>query len=106
MKAHPHPHPHPHHCKILRPPRPLGGLILITFHDLNKIRKNILKIARVETSKQQADIFTKPVTFTILEPLRKEIMGWLSLFKPKAKIEENDYANLCFLANILTLADC
>ena len=81
--------------------------IAIKYHFFKEsVKKNILKIARVETSKQQADIFTKPVTFTILEPLRKEIMGWLSLFKPKAKIEENDYANLCFLANILTLADC
>lgn len=65
--------------------------IAIKYHFFREaVRKGILRIKRVETKNQLADIFTKPVPQTTLEPLRKEIMGWLSLFHVRSMDVENE----------------
>jgi hypothetical protein len=75
--------------------------IAIKYHFFRTaVKRNILRITRVETSKQQADIFTKPVPLSTLEPLRKEIMGWLTMFKIFRQDEENTYEPICNLAQI------
>ena len=66
------------------------------------VKQGFLKITRVDTSEQLADILTKAVPLPILRTLRPGIIGWLSMFKrkhqPKRKAEEFTWA--CFLAEI------
>ena len=76
--------------------------IAIKYHFFkDAVRKNYLRIKRVETTKQQADILTKPVPLSTLEPLQKEIMGWLTMFKQVSKQDEDVYELVCNLARIL-----
>ena len=66
------------------------------------VKQGFLKITRIDTSQQLADILMKAVPLPILRTLRPGIMGWLSMFKrkhqPKRKAEEFNRA--CFLAQI------
>ena len=64
-------------------------------HFRSAVRKKILRITRVDTNFQQADIFTKPVPLTTLEPLRKEIMGWLTMFKRHGNEDDKNYEIMC-----------
>ena len=64
-------------------------------HFRSAVRKKILRITRVDTKDQQADIFTKPVPLTTLEPLRKEIMGWLTMFKRHGNEDDQNYEIMC-----------
>jgi hypothetical protein len=75
--------------------------IAIKYHFFRSaVKKNILRITRVDTKKQEADIFTKPTPLSTLEPLRKEIMGWLTMFKPISKLKENTFKLMCNIARI------
>ena len=76
--------------------------IAIKYHFFREaVRKNILRITRVDTKNQLADIFTKAVPLTTLEPLRKEIMGWLTLFKRQLSEHTIEQVELiCNLARI------
>ena len=55
------------------------------------VDQGYLKITRVATDKQLADILTKPVPLTTLEPLRLEVMGWLAMFKQSAQDYTQEY---------------
>ena len=54
--------------------------IAIKYHHFRQaVADGYLQIQRVATEDQEADIFTKPVPIQILEKLRKEIQGWMSI---------------------------
>ena len=75
--------------------------IAIKYHFFREAVKNkTLKITRIDTKNQLADIFTKPTPISALEPLRKEIMGWLSVFKRKSNTIESKHEISCKLAFI------
>ena len=75
--------------------------IAIKYHFFREAVKNkILKITRIDTKNQLADIFTKPTPLSTLEPLRKEIMGWLTMFKRDANKEAETHSIACNLALI------
>ena len=67
------------------------------------VKNGILHITRVETKKQLADIFTKPTPLTTLEPLRKEIMGWLTMFKRGSNESSDKHKVVCRLTSIKQL---
>ena len=76
-------------------------LIFLQHHHFRyTVKQGFLKITRIDTSEQLADILTKAVPLPILRTLRPGIMGWLSMFKrnhqQKRKAEEFNRA--CFLA--------
>ena len=78
--------------------------ISIKYHFFREAVKNgILHITRVETKKQLADIFTKPTPLTTLEPLRKEIMGWLTMFKRGSNESSDKHKVVCHLTSIKQL---
>jgi hypothetical protein len=78
--------------------------IAIKYHHFREaVEKGYLNITRVATDKQLADILTKPVPLTTLEPLRKEVMGWLSMFKQSSQNYTQEYEILCHYASILAL---
>jgi hypothetical protein len=75
--------------------------IAIKYHHFREaVEKGYLNITRVATDKQLADILTKPVPLTTLEPLRKEVMGWLSMFKLSSQNCTQEYEILCHYASI------
>ena len=73
--------------------------IAIKYHHFREaVRNKILKIKRVDTKDQLADVFTKPTDLHTFEHLRKNIMGWLAIFHLKnSKDEEgtNIFCNVC-----------
>ena len=76
--------------------------IAIKYHHFREaVDQGYLKITRVATDKQLADILTKPVPLTTLEPLRREIMGWLAMYRKSAQEYTQEYGILCHLAAIL-----
>jgi hypothetical protein len=79
--------------------------IAVKYHHFREaVSQGYLNITRVATDRQLADILTKPVPLTTLEPLRKEIMGWLSMFRESAQqCSFQDYEILCNCASILPL---
>jgi hypothetical protein len=75
--------------------------IAIKYHHFREaVRSGVLKISRVDTHDQLADIFTKAVKLHTFEHLRENIMGWLTIFRQKnlyqteSKRFEN-FANHC-----------
>ena len=64
------------------------------------MRKKLLRITRVETKKQQADILTKATPLSTLEPLRREIMGWLTMFKRNINESSDNHKIACHLTSI------
>ena len=75
--------------------------IAIKYHFFREaVKSNILKISRIDTKNQLADIFTKPTPISTLEPLRKEIMGWMAMFKRDANKEVEKHNIACNLAFI------
>ena len=78
--------------------------IAIKYHHFREaVRKGYLQIQRVDTKDQLADIFTKPTPLSTFEPLRKEIMGWLSLYWRSSQATENEYEMKCNLAQIVKI---
>ena len=61
------------------------------------VKRGLLKITRVDTSEQLADILTKAVPLPVLSHLRPGIMGWLSMFKRKHQPKKK-HRNLTKLA--------
>ena len=75
--------------------------IAIKYHFFREAVKNkILIIKRIETTKQLADIFTKPTPITTLEPLRTEIMGWIIMLKRSSNENMKESKMICNLAQI------
>ena len=75
--------------------------IAIKYHFFREaVKSNILRIRRIDTKKQLADIFTKPTPLSTLEPLRKEIMGWLTMFKRNVNENVDHLGISCNLACI------
>ncbi|GFH58525.1 hypothetical protein CTEN210_15001 [Chaetoceros tenuissimus] len=74
--------------------------IAIKYHHFREaVSRGILKIERVDTKEQLADIFTKATTTQTFEYLRRKIMGWLSVFHPiKDKKEEEEFELFCNLS--------
>jgi hypothetical protein len=73
--------------------------IAIKYHHFREaVRNKILKIKRVDTKDQLADVFTKATTLQTFEHLRKNIMGWLAIFHLKHIAEEEEtklFCNIC-----------
>ena len=75
--------------------------IAIKYHFFREaVKEKILNIERIDTKNQLADIFTKPTPSTTLEPLRKEIMGWVGMFKRTANENTERHKITCQLASI------
>ena len=75
--------------------------IAIKYHFFREaVKEGILNITRIDTKKQLADIFTKPTPLSTLEPLRKEIMGWLTMFKRNTNEDAKHLELICNLASI------
>ena len=66
------------------------------------VKRGFLKITRVDTSDQLADILTKAVPLPVLEHLRPGIMGWLSMFRIVNQPTEKhvEFRTACFMALI------
>ena len=60
--------------------RPRTKHIAVKYHHFREaVRNGILKVVRVDTTNQLADIFTKPLARLPLEHLRLRIMGWTAM---------------------------
>jgi hypothetical protein len=78
--------------------------IAVKYHHFREaVNQGYLIITRVATDRQLADILTKPVPLTTLEPLQKEIMGWLAMFRQLTQNNTQEYEILCNYASILSL---
>lgn len=71
--------------------------IAIKYHHFREaVSSGILKIKRVDTKEQLADIFTKATTAQTFRYLRKKIMGWLTVFHSiPAKEKEEKFELFC-----------
>jgi hypothetical protein len=57
--------------------RPRTKHINIKYHHFREsVHQGIIRIERIDTTQQQADIFTKPLMERIFIYLRKLIIGW------------------------------
>ena len=60
--------------------RPRTKHIAVKYHHFREaVRNGNLKVVRVDTRNQLADIFTKPLATLPLEHLRLRIMGWTAM---------------------------
>ena len=57
--------------------RPRTKHIALKYHHFREhVRNGTVKIQRIDTAEQIADIFTKPLPESVFEYLRKKLMGW------------------------------
>ena len=57
--------------------RPRTKHIALKYHHFREhVRNGTVKIQRIDTAEQIADIFTKPLPESGFEYLRKKLMGW------------------------------
>ena len=58
--------------------RPRTRHIAVKYHHFREHveRGLIIKIVYVDTKGQLADMFTKALPFTLLQPLRESVLGW------------------------------
>ena len=60
--------------------RPRTKHIAVKYHHFREaVSKGILKVVRVDTTNQLADIFTKPLARLPLQHLRSKIIGWTAM---------------------------
>ena len=73
--------------------RPRTKHIAVKYHHFREwVTKGILSIERVQTSEEQADIFTKPLTIKPHEYIREKIMGWWAILTRTIE-DETTYEN-------------
>lgn len=57
--------------------RPRTKHIAVKFHHFHQYTNyGLIKISKIDTKDQEADILTKPVTFPTLQSLRTRLIGW------------------------------
>ena len=80
--------------------RPRTKHIAVKYHHFRQaVREGIIKVKRVSTTEQKADIMTKPLPLGTLEYLRKYIMGWSAIIHRDTINSDKD--KMAFISKVM-----